>query len=148
MDKYIWTSHAQYKMRYYRMSESLVKRVVRYPTRVEEGVIENAVACMRPAHLNSTSTRSVPVGVLTVGSQPSPPAGGFGGQAKQAKPKRYSELWGMYLLTSSTGNKKQTESNKQKQVKIITAWRYPGLSPKRNPVPANILEEAKRIISI
>ena len=54
----------------------------------------------------------------------------------------------MYLLTSSTGNKKQTESNKQKQVKIITAWRYPGLSPKRNPVPANILEEAKRIISI
>ena len=131
MDKYIWTSHAHYKMRYYRMSESLVKRVIRYPTRVEEGVIENAVACMRPAHLLGTSTVS---SVLN--------------SSKHASSKKYSELWVMYLLGELTSKKKQVISNKQGQIKIITAWRYPGRSPKRNPVPAGILEEAKRIIGV
>lgn len=47
--KYVWTHHAHDKMRYYRLSESRIKRIIRYPTRTEEGVLEDGVACMQPA---------------------------------------------------------------------------------------------------
>lgn len=29
-------------------------------------------------------------------------------------------------------------------LKIISAWRYPGISPKQNPIPSEIIEELKR----
>ena len=31
-------------------------------------------------------------------------------------------------------------------IKIISAWRYPGISPKRDPIPSGILAEIKDII--
>ena len=34
----------------------------------------------------------------------------------------------------------------ENQIKIITAWRYPGKSPKRNPIPSEILEEARSVL--
>ena len=34
---------------------------------------------------------------------------------------------------------------KAKSFKIISAWRYPGISPKRNPIPDEILEELRAI---
>ena len=45
----MWTRHAHDKMRHYRLTESRIKRIIRHPTRVEEGVIENGIACMQPA---------------------------------------------------------------------------------------------------
>ena len=48
-DTYIWTNHAHHKMRHYRLTESRIKRIIRHPGRVEEGVIENGIACMQPA---------------------------------------------------------------------------------------------------
>src|SRR3989344_5979973 len=48
-DKYLWTVHARIKMRHYRLTESRVKRVIRHPARIEEGILENAVAAMQPA---------------------------------------------------------------------------------------------------
>ena len=49
--------------------------------------------------------------------------------------KHYSEIWTIYKL-----------SQKSKNIKIITAWRYPGKSPARNPIPKEILKEIKNII--
>lgn len=49
--------------------------------------------------------------------------------------KRCSEIWTIYQPVS-----------KQKAVRIITAWRYPGKSPVRNPIPKEILDEIKSII--
>jgi hypothetical protein len=46
-DKYIWTSHAQAKMRHYNISESLVKRTIRHPDRVEEAIVEDLIAAMK-----------------------------------------------------------------------------------------------------
>lgn len=97
--KYIWTGHSEYKMRYYRLSPALIKRVIRFPKRIEESIVPGTIACMRPA--NS---------------------------------KEYSEVWTMY---------KPTNNN---QLKIITAWRYPGKSPERDPIPKDIIEEVKKII--
>jgi len=99
--KYLFTNHAQYKMRYYRLSESLVKRVIRFPKRTEESIVPGTIACMRPAQT-----------------------------------KKYSEVWSMYALT------------KNGQIKIITAWRYPGQSPLRDPIPVEILEEARKIMGV
>lgn len=45
--KYIWTSHVQYKMKHYKMSETLVKRIIRHPDRVEEAIVPDLVAAMK-----------------------------------------------------------------------------------------------------
>ncbi|QQG45408.1 MAG: hypothetical protein HYW89_00525 [Candidatus Sungiibacteriota bacterium] len=132
--KYIWTSHSRIKLRQYRLSESRIKRIIRYPARTEEGILENAIAVMAPA----------------------------GG-------KKYSEIWTMYILTreggslappfaAHKGNLAFSSRNKGrgstahplagsiKKIKIITAWRYPGKSPKRDPIPPEILREIKSIV--
>ena len=104
MEKYQWTSHARYKMQYYRISESRVKRIMRHPKRVEEGIVSKTVACMQPAD----------------GKTP-------------------GEIWVMYRLADGEGIRR-------KALKIITAWRYPGVSPERDPVPREILEEVRGIL--
>jgi hypothetical protein len=48
-EKYLWTRHSKVKMRHYRLTESRIKRIIRHPTRLEEGVIEGAIAVMQPA---------------------------------------------------------------------------------------------------
>lgn len=47
------------------------------------------------------------------------------------------EIWVMYQIRPKIKNKKL------KTIKVITAWRYPGKSPIRGPIPipAEILEE-------
>src|SRR3989344_1233977 len=51
--KYYWTNHVKDKMRYYRISESLVKRVVRFPKRIEEGIAPGTTAVMVPRLIGS-----------------------------------------------------------------------------------------------
>ncbi len=101
-EKYLWTNHSRDKMRYYRLTESRVKRVIRHPMRMEEGIIEDAIGVMQPA-----------------------------------EGKKYSEIWALYVLAKFRGEKK---------IKIITAWRYPGKSPARDPIPPEILREIKSIL--
>ena len=48
MKELYWTMHAQAKMRYYRLSESRVRRVIKTPERLEEGIAEGTVALMQP----------------------------------------------------------------------------------------------------
>lgn len=93
-------------MRHYRLTESRIIRVLRYPARIEEGILEGAVACMQSA----------------------------GG-------KKYSEIWAMYVLA-----KAKSKAQNAKQLKIITAWRYPGKSPERDPIPTEVLREIKGLI--
>lgn len=102
-EKYLWTSHAQMKMRHYRLTESRIKRVIRHPVRVEEGIMPRAIAVMSPA-----------------------------------EGKRYSEIWAMYVLAKI--------KEKSKKIKVITAWRYPGKSPARDPIPAEILKEIRSLV--
>ncbi len=105
-EKYIWTQHAQMKLRHYRLTESRIKRVIRHPSRIEESIVSGAIACMQPA-----------------------------------EGKQYSEIWTMYVLINA-----RRKERKIKQMKIITAWRYPGKSPERDPVPAEILREIKNFL--
>jgi hypothetical protein len=45
-----------------------------------------------------------------------------------------SEIWAMYQL----------DKNKYK---IISAWRYPGVSPEKNSIPAEIMEEVRDLLN-
>ena len=83
-------------MRQYRISEGLVRRIIRSPKRMEEGVAPDTVAVMQPAGH-----------------------------------KRPYEVWVMY--------------QKKPKIIVISAWRYPGISPVRAavPIPADVLAELR-----
>ncbi len=100
-------------MKYYGVSESRVKRIIRFPSRYEEGIVPDTVAVMQPAGT-----------------------------------KKYSEIWVMYKLVDyrQRANSKSKILNSKQQLKIITVWRYPGVSPKRDPIPKEVLEEIKELI--
>lgn len=94
---FVWTKHANAKMRFYGLSESRVKKIFRAPDRIEEGIAPGTFAAMQ-----------------TVGG------------------KRKTEIWVMW------------QKSKSGKKKIITVWRYPGVSPvSRVPIPSEILEELK-----
>jgi len=63
--------------------------------------------------------------------------------------KNPSEVWVMWAeRLPGKGGQKATKANPLQTVQkiIITAWRYPGISPVRDeiPIPANILAELKK----
>ena len=98
--RYLWTRHVQWKMRYYRLSESRIRRVLRHPDRTEQSIVEGAVAFMQRA---GTSTRP-------------------------------SEIWVMGIPSP------------QGKLILVSAWRYPGKSPERDPVPEDILQEVQELL--
>lgn len=108
-EKIYWTRHAKEKMRYYRLSEKRVKRVLRTPNRKQLGIAPRTIALMQV-----TGTKKHP-----------------------------TEIWLMYQKTSS---KSKTLKQKERVIKVISAWRYPGRSPKGQPppIPEDILWELKR----
>lgn len=119
--RYSWTLHAVEKMQFYGLSEGRIKRIIRFPKRVEEGIAPDTVAVMQPAGT-----------------------------------KRYQELWVMYKIDKPetdkqvTGNEETTPFKKWEtsnaRLKIITAWRYPGESPARDPIPADVIREIQRLL--
>lgn len=60
--------------------------------------------------------------------------------------KRPSEIWVMYQNIKTNGKSLIINSNK---IKIISAWRYPGISPARGriPIPEDILAELDEILN-
>lgn len=111
--QFFWTKHAIEKMRYYGLSVQKILGVINRPLRKEEGIVKNTIAVMQPI---------------------SP-------KIKDGKKIWKQEVWAMYQKQSKTKNAKLKNIN-QNQIKIISAWRYPGVSPKKNPIPEEILREA------
>lgn len=56
------------------------------------------------------------------------------------KPAWRQEIWVMYRLT------KPEKKGAKPQLLIITAWRYPGESPARDPVPKEIMDEVRTLL--
>ncbi len=123
--KYHWTQHCVRKMLFYGLTADRVKRIIRNPKRVENGVAENTIAVMAPG----------------------------------SNKKKPSEAWVMYSLFSKASTLSERSESKGKSFGelrtigrtanrkiIISAWRYPGVSPigKTIPIPADILEELKK----
>lgn len=133
--KYYWTRHCVGKMMQYGLSPQRVKRVIRSCERVEEGVAKNTVAVMQPNAIKID---------------------------KEGKKKWSQEIWVMYQTPKasiknskckikSLENKREVSELRvelagKNQLKIISVWRYPGVSPKNNPIPMEILEEVEEFL--
>ncbi|MBI2623512.1 MAG: hypothetical protein HYW65_02960 [Candidatus Liptonbacteria bacterium] len=107
-----WTNHARGKMRYYKLSEQRVRRVLHSPKRVEEGIAPKTVAFMQPSSVSSKWQ------VVSGKEQP-----------KKQETWR-QEIWVMIQDTRSTR-------------KIISAWRYPGMTKPGASLPDAILREVR-----
>ncbi len=120
---YTWTSHAKMKMRYYGFSEQRIKNVIRRPVRTQEGIAERTVAVMQP----QSTKRNKETG------------------AKEWK----AEVWVMYQLKGElqqivdidVPEKLRGIFAPKKKVKIISAWRYPGVTTPGEDLPAHIADE-------
>jgi hypothetical protein len=127
-EKYSWTLHSIKKMMHYGLTPQRVVRVINNPERKEEGIVPGTVAVMQ-----------------TIGA------------------KKKTEIWVMYIERSKINKiKVKNFDDSFKEVedmvniglgkdkthkKIITAWRYPGVSPIRGevPVPEDVLEELNKM---
>jgi hypothetical protein len=111
-EKYEWTQHAVFKMKQYGLTAQRILRVVKNPRRVEEGIVKNTIAVMQPASLRT----------------------------KEGKRVWSQEIWAMYQIKGKRKSEKGKSFGMQK-IRLISAWRYPGVSPKRDPIPEEILRE-------
>jgi hypothetical protein len=109
--KLVWTTHAKFKMSYYGLSESRVRRVLKSPLRVEEGIAEQTGACMQPASY----------------------------KFKDGKKSWNQEIWVMFSTSSRRHPGRNEGSNSS--LRIISAWRYPGVTKPRAPLPDIIQAE-------
>lgn len=55
--------------------------------------------------------------------------------------KHRQEIWTMYQMKNL-----KLKTKNLKPLRIISAWRYPGKSPAKNPIPQEILEEIKGLV--
>lgn len=131
-DKYYWTEHVQMKMRYYGLSQQKILGVISRPKRTETGIVENTVAVMQPT----------------------------GTIKKEGKDEKWNqEIWILYQIRHTEKSKLEKQIQKMaskekaeklmklmpKKLVIISAWRYPGVSPKKDPIPAEILRELEEL---
>ncbi len=162
-DKYHWTRHSLYKMRQYGLSPQRVTRVIRNPERTEEGIVPKTIAVMQPASVRHRRTSA------------GKPAPFRSKQVSTNKPTVRSwsqEIWVMYQLSAKGGKVQSSKLKVQSRIlnskfqnlqtphptlsplgrggkgkiKVISAWRYPGISPKNNPIPEEILREIRGVV--
>ena len=125
--KYYWTVHSKYKLIQYGLSANKIKRIIRFPDRKEEGVAPNTIAVMK---------------------------------RKNEKHPQKGEIWVMYQDRLRVKKKEiKDESNENNlenrykeatgKIKIISAWIYPGETPKDKEifVPKDVWEELENINS-
>lgn len=154
-DKFLWTHHSRMKMAHYRLTESRLKRIIRHPSRTEEAILEDAVACMQPSGGKKYDEIWVMYVLVKIGgfrddmlSRPdsSAPAADFANsrtkffRLRRKPSKLRPPLSQKHIISTASrffGGSK---------IKIITAWRYPGKSPARDPIPAEILREIKSLL--
>ncbi|MEI8103934.1 MAG: hypothetical protein WCG84_03500 [Candidatus Moraniibacteriota bacterium] len=113
VQKILWTPHAEYKMKGYGLSRQRVLRIIRHPERVEEGILDGAVAVMQPVSVKIVEGKKI----------------------------WRQEIWAMYLV-----GKKALKGKSGSGLYVVSAWRYPGVSPKRAPIPAEIMREVANMI--
>jgi len=131
-DKYYWTGHAKMKMRHYGLSGQRVTRVIRRPLRTQEGITGDTIAVVQPQ-----STRRGDDGEKTWSN----------------------EIWVMYQIKSQSIKSKDTETmdntmvqflkntaNVQKQIMIISVWRYPGKTNPTDALPDEIMDEIAEVV--
>jgi|SRR3989344_2015175 len=111
-----WTEHSKAKMRQYGLSVSKLLGILRKPERIEEGIVPETMAVMQ------TNKRYVNKNLKL----------NFLKNRWQSK-SAPGEIWLMY---------KDVKNSSGQLRKIISAWRYPGISkPGESTIPEDIRRE-------
>lgn len=121
--KLYWTEHSKIKMRQYGLSKQKLLGILYRPERKEQGIVPGTLAVMKTNKKFGNKNIS-----LFKGRQNPPKVKSF---RRAGAP---GEIWLMYKDV-----KKQSEGNIRK---IISAWRYPGISKPGEAIP--IPEDIKR----
>ena len=132
-EKYYWTEHAKRKMRQYGLSAQRITRVIRRPMRTESAITgDHMIAVMQPQSMRR----------------------GADGQRTWT-----SEIWVMYKIVAPHKNdvdakgshdQKMQEflarvSQSQKQIRIVSAWRFPGKTEPGDALPDEIMAEIAEV---
>jgi hypothetical protein len=116
--KIVWTDHSKIKMRQYGLSVLKLLQILRKPERKELGIVPGTTAVMKT---NKVFFKAKKITMTEAWKRPI---------------KAPGEIWLMYKDA-----KKQNENIR----KIISAWRYPGISKPGEaiPIPDDIRLELK-----
>jgi hypothetical protein len=114
--KVVWTEHSKIKMRQYGLSKQKLLGILRKPERLEQAIVPGLVAAMKT---NKVFFKEKKIDIKKAWQQPK---------------KAPGEIWLMY---------KDSKSGGVSQRKIVSAWRYPGVSKagEEIPLPEDIRRE-------
>jgi len=140
-------------MHHYGLSEQKVLGVIRRPKRIETGIAPDTVAVMQVAGTIKKGPVKSKWGKSSFGQ-------GYEERAvidDKEKESWSQEIWVLYQIKNikfQNPNSKQIPNiknpklkkiqdaiNSNKKITIISAWRYPGVSPEKDPIPAEIWRE-------
>lgn len=152
-DKYQWTQHSLFKMQFYALSAQKILGVIKRPARKEEGIVKNTVAVMQPINPKIQNGKKIWKQEVWVMYQ----LRNSGAISKSQFPifnKSLNPKLKNYKLPTTNYKLHPVKSSLMRgaalpqfnRVKIISAWRYPGISPEKNPIPEDILAEIEEII--
>ncbi|MCX6719533.1 MAG: hypothetical protein NTV36_00245 [Candidatus Staskawiczbacteria bacterium] len=115
--KIVWTEHSKIKMRQYGLSTQKLLNILRKPERKEKGIVPGTVGVMKTNKIFFKEKK------ITLE------------KAWQRPKKAPGEIWLMYRDTKS--------ASLGAIRKIISAWRYPGISKpgEEIPMPEDIRQE-------
>lgn len=118
--KIVWTQHSLIKMKQYGLSKTKIIHIIHKPERVEDGIVPGTGAMMKTNKVfnNSTFKKSLRLD-LKVRINPA--------LLKLRRTKAPGEVWLMY-------------KDSKEQRKIISCWRYPGITKpgEQIPIPEDI----------
>lgn len=137
--KYYWTRHSVGKMMQYGLSAQRVKRVIRSYERIEEGIAKNTVAVMQPNAIkrDGEGVKKWSQEIWVMYQKRKAPISNFQIPISKQNPKSKIQN----LKNANNFEKLKIDLAGKNQCKIISVWRYPGVSPKHNPIPDDILDE-------
>jgi len=121
--KLVWTEHSQIKMRQYGLSKQKLLGILYKPERKEKGIVPGTTAMMK------TNPTSLSLKLRGASKKTS----------KWSNPKRApGEIWLMFKDVKIGGVPSR---------KIISAWRYPGISKPGEaiPIPEDIRSEILKL---
>jgi hypothetical protein len=111
-------------MHFYKLSEGRVRRVLQTPKRIEEGVAPDTVAMMQPASIKNVIPGAVKRRPGTQGSV---------NYIQNSVDARTKESWSQEIWVMVQDN----EAGR----KVISAWRYPGMSKVRSEAALEIARQ-------
>jgi len=159
-DQYLWTAHVAEKMHYYGLSEQKVLGVIRRPKRIETGIAPDTVAVMLPVGEKSAAQIAKNKDKKsTFGNYQSDRPWNqeiwvmYQMKVKSEKLTRLDSRRRPLVdarreVESKIQNSKiqklqelRNKINSNKKITIISAWRYPGVSHEKDPIPSEIWRE-------